>query len=99
MGIVRRHPVLSVVLAVTFSPLLVLGGIVVAQQRPSCAEWAAEVEEITDGRMRDRYLGDGNPQEFDDAYRHWDTTFEETRKGVRAQVAFDLKEDRPDLCL
>ena len=82
-----------------FSPLLVIGGIVVAQQRPGCAEWRAEVEEITDGRMRDRYLGDGNARKFDNAYSHWDTTFEETRKDVRAQVAFELEEERPDLCL
>lgn len=82
-----------------FSPLLVLGGIVVAQQRPSCAEWRTQVEAITDGRMRHRYMGDGNAQKFDHAYRHWDTTFEETRAGVRAQVAFELAEDRPDLCL
>ncbi len=81
------------------SPVLVLGGIVVAQHRPSCSEWRAQVEEITDARMRHRYLGDGNAQAFDKAYRHWDATFEETRRDVRAQVALELKEIRPDLCL
>jgi hypothetical protein len=99
VGIVRRHPLLSLVLGLALSPLLVLGGIVVAQQRPSCERWRAEVEATTDARMRTRYLGGGNAQEFDYAYRHWDTTFEETRAGVRAQVALEAREGRPGLCL
>jgi hypothetical protein len=99
VGTVRRHPFLSLLLGLMLSPLVVLGGIWVAQHRPSCSQWRAEVEEVTELRMATRYAGDGNAQEFDHAYRHWDTTFRETRDGVRAQVAHDLSDDRPDLCL
>ena len=80
------------------SPALVFGGVVLAQQRPACAEWREQVEETTSARMSTRYLGDGDEQAFDHAYRHWDTTFRETRKDVRAQVAMELSEDRPGLC-
>ena len=99
MGIVRRHPFLTLTLLVLLSPLAVLGTVVAAQQLPACREWRAEVEETTDARMRNRYLGNGNAQDFDRAYHHWDATYRETRDGVRAQVAHELSAERPGLCL
>ena len=89
---------LSIVTVLLLSPALVFGGVVLAQQRPACAEWRAQVEEATSDRMSTRYLGDGDARAFDRAYRHWDTTFRETRQDVRAQVAMELSEDRPELC-
>jgi hypothetical protein len=98
VGTIRRHPWLTCAALLLLSPLFAIGAIEVAQHAPVCSDWRAEVEEITDSRMRTRYLGDGDAQEFDRAYRHWETTFKETRAGVRAQVAHDLAEDRPGLC-
>ena len=98
MGTIRRHPWLTCAALLLLSPLFAIGAIEVAQHAPACSGWRAEVEEITDSRMRTRYLGDGDAQEFDRAYSHWETTFKETRAGVCAQVAHDLAEDRLDFC-
>lgn len=98
MGIVRRHPFLSLLVAALLSPLLVVAVITAAQHAPACAEWSAGVDAETGARMTTRYMGDGDARSFDLAYREWETTFEETRADVRAQVALERAETRPDLC-
>lgn len=89
MGIVRRHPFLTLTVVVASLPLLFLAVVTAAQHTPACSEWRAEVE------FRSRFRK--GLSAFDD-YRRGDMPVDEFHGGVRDHVAWDLRESRPLFC-
>lgn len=89
MGIVRRHPFLTLIFVVGSLPVLFLVVVAAAQHTPACSAWRTQVDESA--RFR------GELSAFDD-YHRGEMPVDEYYGGVRDHVAWDMRESRPLFC-
>lgn len=89
MGIVRRHPFLTLIFATGSLPVLALLGLEAAQHTDACQAWRAEV----DARSRFR----NKPSAFVEHDRG-EMSLDEYYGRVRDHVAHELRESRPLFC-
>ena len=89
MGIVRRHPFLTLVFVIASLPVVFVAVVTAAQHTPACNAWRAQV----DYRARFRQ----EPSAFVDFHRG-DMSLDEYYGGIRDHVAWDMRETRPLLC-
>lgn len=89
MGIVRRHPFLTLIVVIASLPVLFVAVVTAAQHTPACSAWRAEVD------YRSRFRGELSA--FDD-YHRGEMPVDEYYGGLRDHVAYDLRESRPLFC-
>lgn len=89
MGIVRRHPFLTLIFVVGSLPVLALIALEVVRHTPECAAWRAEVA---------RRVGDDPKLSPWDEYHRGDMPVDEYFGNVRDHVEYDMRETRPLFC-
>ena len=89
MGIVRRHPFLTLVFVIGSLPALFLVVLEAAQHTPACKTWRADV----DGRSELH----GELSAWDD-YHRGEMSVDEYYGGVRDHAAHEMRDTRPFLC-
>lgn len=89
MGIVRRHPFLTFVFVIGSLPVLFLIALEAAQHTPACREWRTKVDAASTIR--------GDHSIWDDHHRG-DMSWDEYYGGVRADMAYRMRDSRPLFC-
>lgn len=89
MGIVRKHPLLTLIFVLASAPVVFLLVLEAAQHTPACTEWKAEVAARVPFRMK--------LSAFDE-YHRGDMPVEDYYGRPRDQAAYELRESRPLLC-
>lgn len=90
MGIVRRHPLVTTVVALLSLPVAGLAALDAAQGRPECRRWRIEVRNETSQRYTRSHSAP--------APTVHDITHGELWREMQRQVAYELRRSRPALC-
>lgn len=57
-GFIRSHPLFSLWIALTVTPLVIAAGLLAIRYMPACAEWRREVRQSAQIAMKERYIGE-----------------------------------------
>ena len=89
VGIVRRHPVLTLIFVIGSLPVVFLVVLEAAQYTSDCRAWRAEVDARTGFRTK--------LSAFDEYHRR-EMPVDEYYGRIRDHVAYELRESRPLFC-
>ena len=96
---IRRHPFVSLWIALTVTPLLIATGLLVVRSMPACSQWRQQVRASAEDAMKTRYLGAGNREAVDRAYQTEGSGYADIMESLLDTAEYELADSRPFACI
>lgn len=96
---IRTHPLVSLWIVLAITPLPVGAWLLAVRYMPACSEWRKEVQASAQSAIRERYIGFGNREAVDDAYRSEGSGYDDIMNSLLGSAEHELADSRPFACI